>query len=230
MGVIYLLRHAQAPAAAYGHRIDAGPAVQELTALGTEQARRAGTALAARTDPPDYLVSGDMPRQRQTLTVSAQFCQVRATPVVDNRWNEYDVDAVLGGEGRAATMAGGQLQAFVDDALFEWVGGHSSCDDGLETYAGYQRRCRVALDAVCGLAGSGKTVLVVSSSGTITQVLAQLWGLDGPQWIRLARTMINASFTKLIVGRGGTSVVSVNEHAHVEDASPTGKRPWMTFR
>jgi broad specificity phosphatase PhoE len=230
MGVIYLLRHAQAPAAAYGGRVREAPADGKLTALGTEQARRAGVALAARTDRLDHLVSGDLPRQRQTLTLCVQFRRMQATPVVDTRWNEYDIDAVLGGGGQAATMTGAQLQAVLDEALTDWVGGQDSHDHGLETYASYQRRCRDALDAARGLASSGKTVLVVSSSGTITQVLAQLWGLDGPQWIRMARTMINASLTKLIVGRGGVSVVSVNEHAHVEDASATGQRTWMTFR
>jgi len=42
--------------------------------------------------------------------------------------------------------------------------------------------------------------------------------------------MLNASITKLIVGRAGVSVVSVNEHAHLETATDIGQRPWMTFR
>ena len=33
----------------------------------------------------------------------------------------------------------------------------------------------------------------------------------------MARTMVNASISKLIVGRSGVSVVSFNEHGHLSD-------------
>ena len=60
-------------------------------------------------------------------------------------------------------------------------------------------------------------MLVVSSAGTITQWIAQLWGIPDETWPAMARTMVNASISKLIVGRSGVSVVSFNEHGHLSD-------------
>ena len=41
-------------------------------------------------------------------------------------------------------------------------------------------------------------------------------GLAPAAMIALNHVSINAAITKLTVGRGGISVVSVNEHAHLE--------------
>jgi broad specificity phosphatase PhoE len=230
VGVIYLLRHAQAPAEAYGTPPAATAAADGLSALGCEQAHRAGEALAARTDGFDLAISGDLPRQRQTLDIAMASFAGAVERRLDPRWNEYDIDAVLGGGGRAVTTTGRALQTVLDDGLARWIAGDSTVGQTIETFAQYQKRCSEALQHVRQLAGPGKVALVVSSSGTITQIVAQLWGIGGNNWIRMARTMPNASITKLIVGRAGVSVVSMNEHAHVDTATDTGLRRWMTFR
>jgi broad specificity phosphatase PhoE len=224
------MRHAQAPAEAYGVPRNLAVAEEGLTGLGREQARRAGAALAARTDGFDVVISGDLPRQRQTLSIAMESFVAGLAHCVDARWNEYDLDAVLGGGGRAATTTGRALQTVLDKALARWIAEDPMVRQPLETYAEYQKRCTQALESVRQLAGPGKAALVVSSSGTITQIVAQVWGLDGHNWIRMARTMLNGSVTKLIVGRAGVSVVSMNEHAHLETATDAGRRPWMTFR
>lgn len=230
VGVIYLLRHAQAPAEAYGGPGGAAVAEEGLSALGREQARRAGAALAARTDGFEFVISGDLARQRQTLSIAMESFVAGFGPRLDARWNEYDIDAVLGGGGRAVTTTGRALQTMLDTALVRWIAADSTVRQPLETYVEYQKRCSQALECVRQLAAPGTAALVVSSAGTIAQVVAQLWGLDNQNWIRMARTMLNASITKLIVGRAGVSVVSVNEHAHLETATDAGQRPWMTFR
>ena len=86
-----------------------------------------------------------------------------------------------------------------------------------ETYPEFRSRVTGAGERAAELAGSGQTVLVVSSAGTITQVIAELWGVPPHRWPAMARTMVNASVTKLLVGRSGTSVMSLNEHAHLVD-------------
>jgi broad specificity phosphatase PhoE len=230
MGVIYLLRHAQAPAEAYGGPPAAAVVEQGLSALGREQARRAGKALAARIDAFDFVISGDLARQRQTLSIAMESFVAGPGHRLDARWNEYDIDAVLGRDGRAITTTGRALQTMLDKALVRWIAADSMVRQPPETYIEYQKRCTHALESVRQLAGPGKAALVVSSAGTITQIVAQLWGLDDQNWIRMARTMLNASITKLIVGRGGVSVLSTNEHAHLETTTDTGQRPWMTFR
>jgi broad specificity phosphatase PhoE len=230
MGVIYLVRHAQAPRTAYGSPVErAAGENMALTALGCEQARRMGEALLARAGRVDYAISGQLPRQRRTLEIALSACSPDVSPEQDAGWDEYDIDALLGGGGRAARATGPALQTLVDAALGQWVTARHPTG-ALETYAEYQNRCTAAMENARALAGPGKTVLVVSSSGSITQVLARLLGLDGQHWIRLGRTMINASITKLIVGRSGVSVVSVNEHGHLESVKDASDGPPMTFR
>jgi broad specificity phosphatase PhoE len=227
VGVIYLLRHGQAPPHAYG--VGAARVASGLTELGRVQAQLTGHALAARIGSVDAAISGDLVRQEETLDIVVETLSCPVEPVRDPRWNEYDIDAVLGGGNHAVTTTGPALQHILDSALDAWVGGRTD-GAGLETYPQYQNRCTAALESARELAGPGKTVLAVSSSGTIAQILSQLWGVDGRYWIRMSRTMVNASITKLIVGSTGVSVVSVNEHAQFDLAESTGARPLMTFR
>ncbi|MBX7432457.1 histidine phosphatase family protein [Mycobacterium sp. Y57] len=227
MGVVYLVRHGQARATAYGAGA-LSPEMGGLTELGRAQAECTGSALAGRIGSLDWAESGDLVRQRQTLDLILPAAGDGLSAAGHSHWDEYDMDAILGRDGRAVSMSGQDLQRDVDDALAEWVAGGAPAAGG-ETYAQYRDRCAAALASVLPRAGRGQTVVVASSSGTITQVLAGLWGLDGPSWIRLSRTMINASITKLIVGRQGASVISVNEHGHLEKTTADG-RSMMTFR
>jgi broad specificity phosphatase PhoE len=229
MGVIYLVRHGQAPPEAYGVSAWSQPA-GALTELGREQARLTGQALASRIDRLDVALAGDLARQQETLWQVLTALSADVAPDYDPRWNEYDINAVLGGNEVAVTTTGPALQRILDAALDDWIVGRQPSPELLETYSRYRQRCSAALESARQLAGSGKTVLVVSSSGTITQILAQRWGVDGQDWIRMSRTMINASITKLIVGRDGVSVVSMNEHAHLDIADTSGARRLMTFR
>ncbi|AKS32133.1 histidine phosphatase family protein [Mycolicibacterium goodii] len=230
MGVVFLVRHGQARAHAYGaaarSRSEGG-----LTELGRRQAELAGRALAGRVDAITAAVSGDLARQEETLEHVLTAAAHEGTPISDPHWNEYDMDAILGGGGLATGPAGRELQSSVDAALQNWITpAEETATSAIETYEQYRQRCARALEAVRDLAGRGQTVVAVSSSGTITQIVAQLWGLSESSWITLSRTMINASISKLIVGSTGVSVVSVNEHSHLDAVDETGARPLMTFR
>jgi broad specificity phosphatase PhoE len=225
VGVIYLVRHGQALATAYGADAES-PDLGGLTELGREQATRTGRALAERVDTVSAALSGVITRQCETIDRVLAELPYDAMPQRDSAWNEYNMAAILGGE-RTVVPAGREMQAEIDTALEQWVAG---ADGGGETYAQFRDRCAAALDAAAARAGSGQTVVVASSAGTIAQVVATVLRIDGPGWIRLSRTMINASVTKLIVGRVGASVVSVNEHAHLDVTDATGQRQLMTFR
>ncbi|SIS22753.1 Broad specificity phosphatase PhoE [Williamsia sterculiae] len=198
-----------------------------MTELGQAQAAATGRALAARCDRIDAAISGDLARQRETLTTVLDVVAHEVVARTDPRWNEYDINTILSEHEQHVAGGGRELQRSLDTALSEWIT-EVRAPSGRESYGDYRRRCAEALDTVRGLAGPGQTAVVVSSAGTITQIVAQLWGVSGPRWQIMSRTMINASVTKLIVGRGGVSVVSVNEHAHLESLDPDGSL--MTFR
>jgi hypothetical protein len=41
-----------------------------------------------------------------------------------------------------------------------------------------------------------------------------------PAWSRLSKVVVNSSVTKVLDGRRGTSLISFNDHSHLEAAGP----------
>jgi broad specificity phosphatase PhoE len=224
MGVVYLVRHGQAHAQAYGSLAEAQSEAGGLTELGHDQARRAGIALARRAGRIDHAVAGSLARQQQTLRHVLDAFDGAPHPETDARWDEYDLGAIATAGESGENVHGAGFQAKLDDDLRSWVAGASV---GSESYRDYRARAEAAARDLAAQAGSGRTVVAVSSAGTIAAVLATLWGLDDERWLTVARTMINTSVTKLIAGRTGLSIVSVNDHAHVDIVDD---RDVMTFR
>ena len=224
MGVVYLVRHGQAHAQAYGSLAAAQSAAGGLTDLGNDQARRAGVALAARVGRIDHAVAGSLARQQQTLRNVLDAFPDAPAPESDARWDEYDLGTIATGGEAGENVHGAAFQATLDDDLRRWVSG---AEVGGESYRDYRDRADRAVADLAAEAGSGRSVVAVSSAGTIAAVVATLWGLDDERWLTVARTMINTSVTKLIAGRTGLSVVSVNDHAHLDLVA---HRDVMTFR
>ena len=226
MGAIYLVRHGQAPAYAYG--IGAAPEHDEgLTDLGRQQARATGELLAAQVGTFDAAVSGGLARQRATMRGVLSAFGAPPEPAVDPGWDEYEVPFELISADPHAFADGAAYQRRLDAALQRWIA--PAVGDPViraETFAQYSERTRAAGQRAAALAGKGRNVLVVSSAGTITALIAQLWDVPQSSWPKLARTVVNASVSKLLVGRSGITVVSLNEHAHLA-ARP---EPISTFR
>ncbi|MYR07213.1 histidine phosphatase family protein [Gordonia sp. SID5947] len=221
MGVIYLVRHGQADPNAYGIQgtDDAAPnGPGGLTDTGVMQARLTGALLASLTDKVTAAVSGDLPRQSQTLAGVLEAFDAAPAPEVDPDWNEYALPALVGSASAEEYRDGRSYQQRLDAGLAAWIADTAQHHEaGGETYRDFSTRISAAADRAVALAGSGQTVVVVASAGSITQWLGQLWDVPAQTWPLLSRTMVNASVSKLIVGRTGVSVVSFNEHAHLAD-------------
>ncbi|PJK19192.1 histidine phosphatase family protein [Mycolicibacterium goodii] len=222
------MRHGQASRQAYGAR-GGDHTHGGLTDLGRDQARATGALMAKRASVLTAAVSGTLRRQQETLELILESFETKPTPVRDARWNEYDLDAILGGTGVASQTQGHDpdLQRLVDDGLTNWISGGSV---GGETYADFRARCVEALNDIHLYAGSGQTALVVASAGSIMSVVAHLWKCPSASWIAMSRTVANASVTKLVVDRTRTSVWSLNEHAYLDQFDATGRRSLLTLR
>jgi broad specificity phosphatase PhoE len=59
------------------------------------------------------------------------------------------------------------------------------------------------------------TAVVLTSGGPISAVTAQLLEAGIPTYRRFAAVIVNASITKVVTGRRGTTLVSFNEHGHL---------------
>lgn len=199
MPVVLLVRHGQASFGAADYDV--------LSELGREQAVVLGRELARRPLRDPLLVCGTLRRQRGT----AQLLGLGPAPEVDGRWDEYDhlglierypSDHVTDGSSRG-------LQTLLDDALQAWVadpaGGWPAFQDG-------------ATAALAAVVARNRDAVVVTSGGILAALAARLLGVGSAGVVALNRVAANCAVTKVVVGRSGTSLVSYNEHAHLEGA------------
>jgi broad specificity phosphatase PhoE len=80
----------------------------------------------------------------------------------------------------------------------------------------FRDRVRGALDQVLQELGRGETGMVFTSGGVIAAACVHVLGIDPRALPVLNRTSVNASITKIISGGRGVSLVSFNEHGHLE--------------
>lgn len=202
MGQVLLVRHGQASWGSADYDV--------LSERGHEQARVTGRLLGDLQ--PTAVVHGTLLRQRETAEELIAAAGWQAPVVVDERWNEMDhlelMDRVPSGvEGEPDRQ---QFQQWFEAATDQWVGGdHDGEYD--EPFPAFSARVWAALGEV----PSAGPVVVVSSGGPIAVAAAELTEGGRAAYRRLAPVVVNASVTKLIVGRRGLSLVSFNEHAHL---------------
>jgi len=83
----------------------------------------------------------------------------------------------------------------------------------VESFLEYSNRTHDALDDASLQSGVS---VVVSSAGTIAAAAAPLLGVGPRGWPALQRVMVNTSVTKVVRGQRGITLVSFNEHGHLE--------------
>jgi broad specificity phosphatase PhoE len=217
MPTVLLVRHAQASYGTGDYDV--------LSGLGHEQVAALVAGLERRGTVADRVECGALRRQRETAEPCAEA--VGRELVVDERWNEYDDADVLrhhsSSQARVARdpadgtppLSSREFQTIVNEGLRGWVdaGSSSTCrepwPDFIATRTG-------ALDDLARGLGKGETALVVTSSGVIAALAVALLGLPPGALIAFNHVSVNTAITKLVVGRGGTTLVSYNEHVHLE--------------
>lgn len=217
-GVVYLVRHGQA--SLFGRDYD------RLSDLGLAQSRTVGEALATRGVKPTLIVRGDLERHRQTAEAAGEAAGWDLPVDVDPGWAEIDhVDiigvqqptwtshAVMVDDLLARPEPEKEFRGIFDVALQAWVSGEGRY---VETHVEFRSRVGVALQTVVDRLVLGGTAVVFSSGGPIAAVVASALELETASWLEVSRLIINASVTKLVVGESGVTLISYNDHAHVE--------------
>jgi broad specificity phosphatase PhoE len=226
MPAILLVRHAQASFGSADYDV--------LSEVGAAQTRLLAAALARRELNVTRVRSGSARRQLET----AEKCQAAlgAAVEVDERWNEYETEQVLahhaggaagldgvGPEGREISSR--EFQGILDTALDEWVAGGEGTPASQSWPSFLESRSGALDDLATGL-GSGETGLAFTSGGVIAAVCARLLGNRAELFPRLNRVLVNTGITKLAVGRSGMSLITFNEHAHIDE----GGGALLTYR
>lgn len=227
MPSILLVRHAQASFGAERYDVLSDHGRVQVDALAADLARR-GVRI-------DEVVTGDLARQRDTAAPIAAAAGCAVT--VDPRWNEYATDDILGHHSdadvreerqpRDATppVSSREFQAILERALHAWIDAGEG-GPAAEPWPAFAGRVKAALADLAGRLGSGRTALVATSGGPLAAACVHLLELPAPAFVAFNRVTVNAGITKVVSGRGGTTLVSFNEHAHLEQ----GERSLVTYR
>jgi broad specificity phosphatase PhoE len=214
MPLLVIVRHGQASFGSADYDV--------LSPVGRQQALRTAGALRDAGLEATHIITGSLRRQRDTADAIGDAFGL--SPNVDERWNEYDADAVLAhhsDSGQRLEHPAGpaelpvsprEFQRVLERALEEWItAGEDSPTP--ETWPAFNGRLQAALHDA-GHAHSGTTV-IVSSGGVIGALAVALIGVDPISFPRLNRVTINCGITRVIVGSSGTTLVSFNEQGHL---------------
>lgn len=217
MPAILLIRHAQASYGASDYDV--------LSDLGHAQAAVLDAMLLDRRIRPTIAVTGPARRHRDT----ARLCErtlAETELAQDARWAEYDTDAILarhatqpvsleGGDSSGLTSQ--EFQGVLDEALRRWL---LDDDDSAaaHTWHRYLAQIDLALGELAGSLTRGETAVVFTSAGAIAAACCAVLGLSPSSFVDLNRVQVNAGVTKVVSGARGTSLVSFNEHGHLEEA------------
>ena len=226
MPTILLVRHAQASFGSADYDV--------LSPTGHEQTQLLVAALARRDLDVTHVAAGTARRQQDT---AAPCAAERGLEVgIDPRWNEYETEEVLAHHGQEAVSLDGtgsageeitsrQFQAVLDGALGDWVASGAETT-AKQSWPVFLESRKAALAELAAALGSGETALVFTSGGVIAALAAHLLGDHADLFPTLNRVLVNTGITKLAIGRAGTSLISFNEHVHLDD----GGGQLLTYR
>ena len=217
MPAILLARHGQASFGTADYDVLSPAGLEQTTALAADLERR-GIAI-------DLVVTGSMARQRGTAEPIAAVMGRELT--VDPRWDEFDSTDVFVHHSNstvreerpagstAPEISSREFQAILDEALHAWI----DCGDEsatAESWPAFARRSADACAALMDDLGTGRTALVSTSGGVIAAICVELLGVPDATAVAFNRVTANTGVSKVVGGRSGTTLVSFNEHSHLE--------------
>ena len=214
MSLLVLVRHGQASWASEDY--------DRLSELGERQSRVLGEALEARGVRPDLLVSGSMRRQRQTAAAAVSGAGWEGTVTEDPGWDEFDHLSSVQGPVEFPEVPGEtddeRVRRF-DAGIDRWASGRYD-EEYHESFPAFRRRVDETFQRTLDRLGPKQTAVVFTSNGPVSWLTARLVDGGVPAWARLTQVVVNSSATKVLIGRRGTSLISFNDHSHLEAAGP----------
>ncbi|HEY8069195.1 MAG TPA: histidine phosphatase family protein [Burkholderiales bacterium] len=215
MAELILVRHGQASFGADDY--------DKLSELGWRQSRWLGEYFAERGVAFDRVVRGSLRRHAETLAGIAEGIGRPLQGAEDARLNEYDADALLEAhlKGEARPQGGDRREHFriLRKAMYAWTDG-TLAGAPHEPFAEFRSRVLAALAAT--RSGAAKRVLVVSSGGPISTILADVLGMPLRGVVDLNLQTRNTGITELQAGASRIHCVSFNNVPHLDRPGRAG--------
>lgn len=235
MATIYLFRHGQASFGSDDY--------DKLSPLGERQATLLGQYLRDSGVVLDAAYSGDLLRQRETARLALASQQAEVPHQVDPRFNEINNDEQLRYLLPEVVKADPGLRALVDrglssskdyqkviDAVFNhWVSPRCR-ETRIQSWADYSSQVASALQELMASQGSGKTLGIFTSGGTIATMVAQVLGLSGEQTYQFYEPIFNCSVTQIFYNGRKTSLSYFNDRSWLQLQGAQSAENLVTYR
>jgi broad specificity phosphatase PhoE len=235
MATIYLIRHGQASFGADDY--------DKLSPLGCRQAEVAGQYLRDCGVVLDAAFSGDLLRQRETAQLALASQSQSVPHHIDARFNEIRNDEQLKYLMPEVIKINPQIKALVDkglssskdyqkviDAVFNyWVS--PACKEArIQSWQDYSEGARAALHEVMESQGSGKTLAIFTSGGTIATLVAQVLGLSGQETYKFYEPVFNCSISQIFYSGTKTSLSYFNDRSYLQVLGARNNEKLVSYR
>jgi broad specificity phosphatase PhoE len=219
---LVLVRHGQASLGTQDY--------DRLSALGQRQAELTGYRLATVLDSAPPMWTGTHRRHHQTVAGLA----AASSPIVCDGLDEFSTYGLV----RAAILQAERLGlrrpadevladprthleallAWFPDVLAAWQAGHLAGDD-IDPWPHFHQRVMAPVDEWLAELAHGRSVVVVSSAGVISTLVAELTGRGLGFQRQMAVSMYNASVSELFPSSDGwqSGVINCVEHLQADD-------------
>jgi broad specificity phosphatase PhoE len=235
MSLLILVRHGQA---SFG-----GPAYDQLSPLGEEQARAIGHAWAAQKLRFDRVYVGPLRRHQQTHDAAAAAYRehdlIWPDPVLLPQLDEHHGMAVL--EHRLPQLierdpavremierhqvgdkeASRAYLKLFQQTTQQWARGKLRIAD-LEPWSAFRERVAQGMDQIMRDNGGGKTVVAFTSGGVVAAAVGLALNLDDEQIMALNWVVRNGSCTEFLFSTGRWSL-------HTFNATPFESADLLTY-
>ena len=232
MGILYLVRHAQASFLEANY--------DKLSELGEAQARLLGEYWTRRGIVFDRACSGPSVRQKCTVKlVSDAYSKAGLDfpePLVFSELDEYPGEAVLarglmemlekdrsirdlqmtfesssGSAGRRLAF-----QKLFEAVIGQWVRGEF-CPQGVETWPEFCSRVNSGLEKFLSDGGSGERVAIFTSGGPIAVAMQRALQLSQEKTLQISWMSRNSSWSEFMYDAKRFTLSSFNTHGHIDD-------------
>ena len=235
MAELYLIRHGQASFGTANY--------DRLSPLGHRQAEVLGECFRECGIHFDAAYSGELARQTKTAEIVLQGQPENIRYDIDARFNEIDAGKILGllvpklsetspeltALAKKGERSSKDFQKALEIVFQYWVTTDSAHPDML-SWAEYSGNAYRALADVIQREGSGKTVAVFTSGGTIATLVAHVLGLSGAQVYQFYEPIYNCSVTRLLYSGKKVSLSCFNDQQFIRLLGARSGEALLTYR
>lgn len=235
MAELYLIRHAQASFGTSDY--------DRLSPLGCRQAEALGEFLRDNAIHFDAVYSGELLRQRQTAQFVIDCQPADLSLATDAHLNEIENDKIFEHLVPPLSKTSSDLEALVKkgkhsskdfqkalEIVFNYWVTTDNDSPGLQSWSEYSANVHAAIARITAKQGSGKTVGVFTSGGTIATIVAHVLRLEGEHVYKCYEPLINCSVTRLLYSGDKISLSSFNDHLFMQSLATETGEALLTYR